>query len=168
MKIEVQIRTRGVDVAGWRDAYYSDGFSQLVVAQTNVRERQVEERTIFPGGGERCRVRVVPDVALPGPVRKLVGEEEIFYTEVSSFDPGSRSGQFEIDSPSGDDVRVTGEVRYHQDDGIVEMRFVGEVKVKIFAVGGLVERFIAGEVRKRYAALEPLLQRYVDQQTAPS
>ena len=168
MKFEVQIRTRGVDVSGWRDAYYSEGFSQLVVAETKVRERTVQERTIFPGGGERCRVRVVPDVALPGPVKKLVGEEEIAYTEISSFDPGSRCGQLEIDSPAGTDVRLAGAISYLLDNGGVEMRFAGEVKVKVFAVGGLVERFIAGEVRKRYSALEPLLQRYVDQQMASS
>ncbi len=164
MKLEVQIRTRGATIVSWREAYFSEPFCRLVEEETNLRERKVIERATLPDGHERCLVRVVPNVRLPAPVRKLVGEDEISYTEITTYDPAQGSASLEIDNPAGENVRVTGEVRYLQDDGFVEMRFSGDVKVKVFAIGGLIERFIASEVRKRYADMGALLQRYLDEQ----
>ncbi len=164
MKLRIELMTNNVTLEQWRAAYHSPAFNCIVAEQTKLRERTVVEQNILPDGKEQLKIRVVPDISLPGPVLKLVGEDEIAYTEVTTFDPRTKSTRLDIESKADKSVRVGGDVSYQVEGSGIRMRFDGKVEVKVFALGGLIERLIASEVRKRYGQIEPLLQRFVDEQ----
>jgi len=164
MKLEVEVRTNHVSLEGWRSAYHSDAFNRIVAEEMKLRERAVIEHVTLPDGTQRTSTRVVPNIKVPAPVRKLIGGHEIAYTEITTFDPVTRAGRLTIENEAGDAVQVGGDIRFHVDGGGVRMQLIGTIKVKVFGLGGLIERLIASEVRKRYAAIEPLLQRFVDEQ----
>lgn len=166
MKLAIEMLTRRVAFDRWRSVYNSQEFNDFVRERTNLRERTIVARETLPDGRERRRLRVVPDVDLPGVVQKVVGGAEIVYHEVTVFDPKSRTARLDIETEASDKVKVGGDVRYVVAADSVRVQFDGEVTVSVFGVGGVIERFIAGEVKKRYAALEGLLQEWIDSRPA--
>lgn len=163
MNFTVSMTTRGVDVARYQQVFFSEDFNREVVAAVNLKQRVIREQLTQADGAQYTRVRVVPKVALPSPITKLVEGHEIFYDEIMVFDPASRSARFAIESLAGDRVQVTGIVRFIEETDHVACHFEGEARVNVFAIGGLIERFIVSDVRKRYALVERALQRFVDE-----
>jgi len=164
MKLDLHIRTRNVDYDRYVDVYFSEEFNRSILAVAGLRDRVLEEQTTLPDGRERRRVRMVPEVALPGPIKKLAAGAEISYHEITVYDPNARSARFDVETPAGDLIRVGGEVRIAVDGSGIHLHFVGDVKVKIFGIGKLIERFIVSDVKKRYDKVEAALQRYLDAQ----
>ncbi len=162
VKFSIDMLTRRVSFDRWRSVYNSQEFNDYVRAETRVRDRTIVSFETLPSGQEKRRLRVVPDVNLPGPVRKLVGDSEIVYHEITVYDPKTRTARLDIETEATDKVKVGGDVRYILTDDSVRVQFDGEVSVSVFGVGGIIERFIANEVKQRYASLEKLLQEYVD------
>lgn len=163
MNFTVSMRTRGVDVARYQQVFFSEAFNREVVAAVNLKQRVIRDKLTQADGKQYTRTRVVPKVALPSPITKLVEGHEIFYDEIIVFDPANRSASFAIETLAGDRVRVTGIVRFIEEADHVACHFDGEVRVDVFAIGGLIERFIVSDVRKRYALVERALQRFVDE-----
>jgi Protein of unknown function (DUF2505) len=163
MQFVVEIVVRGIDYPTFRRVYYSAEFNDDVAQAAKLKERGQLEHVTLPDGRERRRVRVVPRVALPGPVQKILNGETISYEETTVFDPATRSATFSLESTAADAVQVTGVARFLEEDGGVRLRFEGEAKVKVFGVGGLAERYIVGEVRSRYEIVARLMQQFVDE-----
>ena len=85
---------------------------------------------------------------MPGPVRKIFGEE-ISSTEVSTFNPTTQMTTFELTPGTmADKTHIEGAIALTQDGGVTTETFMLEAKVKIFGVGPVVERFIEAQARE--------------------
>jgi hypothetical protein len=79
---------------------------------------------------------------MPGPVRKVFGEE-IVSTEVSTFNPSTQMTTFELTPGTmADKTHIEGAIALTEAGGVTTESFMLEAKVKIFGVGPIVERFI--------------------------
>ena len=88
-----------------------------------------------------------PDV--PGPLRKLVGDE-VLSTEHGSFDPGTERWTFTLTPGAlADKTTVSGSMATSDaGDGTTELTFTMEAKVKLLGVGGVAEKFIERQARE--------------------
>jgi hypothetical protein len=87
-----------------------------------------------------------PDV--PGPLRKLVGDE-VVSTEEGRYDAGAARWTFTLTPGSlADKTTVRGEmVTTDNGDGTCELAFTMEAKVKLLGVGGVAEKFIERQAK---------------------
>jgi hypothetical protein len=84
---------------------------------------------------------------MPGPVRKIFGEE-VVTTEVSTFDPTTSTATFTMTPGTmADKTQINGQIAFSVDGGKTVESFLLEAKVKIFGVGPVVERFIESQAR---------------------
>jgi hypothetical protein len=85
---------------------------------------------------------------MPGPVRKIFGEE-ISTTEVTTFDPATSTASFTMTPGTmADKTHIVGSIAMAERDGATQEQFTLEAKVKIFGVGPVVERFIEHQARE--------------------
>jgi hypothetical protein len=84
---------------------------------------------------------------MPGPVRKIFGEE-VVTTEVSTFDPATSSCTFVMTPGTmADKTDIRGAIAVSEASGRTVETFTLEAKVKIFGAGPIVERFIEAQAR---------------------
>jgi hypothetical protein len=85
---------------------------------------------------------------MPGPVRKIFGEE-IVSTEVSTFTPANSTTTFTLaPGTMADKTKLSGSIALSASgDGSTE-KFDLDARVKIFGVGPIVERFIEHQGRE--------------------
>jgi hypothetical protein len=85
---------------------------------------------------------------MPGPVRKIFGEE-VVTTEVSTFDPATSTATFTMTPGTmADKTQIDGAIAFALEDGTTVETFALEAKVKIFGAGPIVERFIESQARE--------------------
>jgi hypothetical protein len=85
---------------------------------------------------------------MPGPVRKIFGEE-VVTTEVSTFDPATSTATFTMTPGTmADKTHIEGAIAFAVEDGKTVETFALEAKVKIFGAGPIVERFIESQARE--------------------
>lgn len=85
---------------------------------------------------------------MPGPVRKIFGEE-VVTTEVSTFDPTTSTATFTMTPGTmADKTQIEGAIAFAVEDGKTVETFSLEAKVKIFGAGPIVERFIESQARE--------------------
>ena len=85
---------------------------------------------------------------MPGPVRKIFGEE-VVTTEVSTFDPATSTATFTMTPGTmADKTQIEGAIAFAVEDGKTVETFSLEAKVKIFGAGPIVERFIESQARE--------------------
>jgi hypothetical protein len=85
---------------------------------------------------------------MPGPVRKIFGEE-ISTTEVSTFDPSTSTTTFKMTPATmADKTQLSGSIALTDKGGTTAETFLLEARVKIFGVGPVVERFIEHQARE--------------------
>jgi hypothetical protein len=85
---------------------------------------------------------------MPGPVRKIFGEE-VVTTEVSTFDPATSTATFTMTPGTmADKTHIEGAIAFAVEDGKTVETFSLEAKVKIFGAGPIVERFIESQARE--------------------
>jgi hypothetical protein len=85
---------------------------------------------------------------MPGPVRKIFGEE-VVTTEVSTFDPATSTATFTMTPGTmADKTQIDGAIAFAVEDGKTVETFSLEAKVKIFGAGPIVERFIESQARE--------------------
>ena len=84
---------------------------------------------------------------MPGPVRKIFGEE-VVTTEVSTYDPATTTTTFSMTPGTmADKTQIDGRIALAREgDGAVET-FTLDARVKIFGAGPIVERFIEHQAR---------------------
>lgn len=163
MKLEIDLRCRGLSRAGFVELYYhSEDFNMRAQADADLDERTVMEPEHLGDGRVRRRVRIVPRVALPAPLRRALAHGPLAYVEVFTFDPDHGQAVLEVESAARDRVTVRGSLNLEERPDLLHFRFAGHVRVDVPLLGGFAERFIAAEVRQRYGTLERFLQDYVD------
>lgn len=85
---------------------------------------------------------------MPGPVRKIFGEE-IVSTEVSTFNPSTQMTTFELTPGTmADKTHIEGAIALSQEGDVTTETFMLEAKVKIFGIGPVVERFIEAQAHE--------------------
>ncbi len=89
---------------------------------------------------------------LPGPVKKLVGDN-LGYSENGHFDKRTKRYRFEIvPNTLPDKVEISGEIFLDESSsGKVTRSLDLTVKCKLFGIGGLVEKRIIEDTRQSYA-----------------
>ncbi|HEX3334071.1 MAG TPA: DUF2505 family protein [Acidimicrobiales bacterium] len=84
---------------------------------------------------------------MPGPVRKIFGEE-VVTTEVSTFDPATSTTIFTMTPGTmADKTHIDGSIAFKVDGGATVETFSLDARVKIFGAGPIVERFIESQAR---------------------
>jgi Protein of unknown function (DUF2505) len=84
---------------------------------------------------------------MPGPVRKLFGEE-VSTTEVTSYDPATSRATFTMTPGTmADKTQIDGAIALDVEGDRTVERFTLEARVKIFGAGPVVERFIESQAR---------------------
>ena len=84
---------------------------------------------------------------MPGPVRKIFGEE-VVTTEVSTFDPKTSTTTFVMTPGTmADKTHIEGAIELAVEGGTTVETFTLEARVKIFGAGPIVERFIEHTAR---------------------
>lgn len=162
VKFSVEIVGRDANLERIREIYFSQAFDDEVAKAADLLERKQRERRVQDNGVERVRTHVVPRLALPGPVQKLLKGQLVSYDEVVEYDPKSQRARFSIRSLAGKAVQVNGEVRFIEEAGAVRVRFEGEARVHVFGLGGMLERYLVSEVTTRYARAQDVLQAFID------
>jgi Protein of unknown function (DUF2505) len=84
---------------------------------------------------------------MPGPVRKIFGEE-VVTTEVSTFDPAASTSTFTMTPGTmADKTHIEGAIALAVESGSTVENFSLDARVKIFGAGPIVERFIEHQAR---------------------
>jgi hypothetical protein len=84
---------------------------------------------------------------MPGPVRKIFGEE-VVTTEVSTYDPSTTTTTFVMTPGTmADKTQIDGRIAVTREGDRTLERFSLEARVKIFGAGPIVERFIEHQAR---------------------
>src|ERR1700749_4556786 len=87
---------------------------------------------------------------MPGPVRKIFGEE-VVTTEVSTFDPATSTTTFVMTPGTmADKTHIDGVIAFARDGGRTIETFSLEARVKIFGAGPIVERFIEAQAKSMH------------------
>jgi Protein of unknown function (DUF2505) len=85
---------------------------------------------------------------MPGPVRKIFGEE-VSTTEVTTFDPVASRATFTMTPGTmADKTHIDGAIALDAEGSRTVERFSLEARVKIFGAGPVVERFIEHQARE--------------------
>jgi len=85
---------------------------------------------------------------MPGPVRKLFGEE-VVTTEVSTYDPATSTTTFTMTPGTmADKTHIEGSIAFAVEGGNTVETFNLDARVKIFGAGPVVERFIEHQARE--------------------
>jgi hypothetical protein len=85
--------------------------------------------------------------AMPGPVRKIFGEE-VVTTEVSTFVPATSTTTFTMTPGTmAEKTHIEGAIALTNENGSTVETFSLEARVKIFGAGPIVERFIEHQAR---------------------
>ena len=86
---------------------------------------------------------------MPGPVRKLFGEE-VSTLEVSTFDPSASRTTFTMTPGTlADKTHIDGAIALAREGAEAVERFTLEARVKIFGAGPVVERFVEHQAREK-------------------
>jgi hypothetical protein len=115
--------------------------------------------------GDKVSRKVVLDPpvgALPGPVKKLMGDS-FSYTEVGTYDKKTGRYTFNITpSTMADKTKVTGEIWCEK---LGEKKIARHaritVEVKVFMVGSMVEEKVMGDLKHSYDAAAPFTNGFV-------
>ncbi len=84
---------------------------------------------------------------MPGPVRKIFGEE-VITTEVSTYDPATTTTTFTMTPGTmADKTQIEGRIALAREGAGATETFLLDARVKIFGVGPIVERFIEAQAR---------------------
>ena len=85
---------------------------------------------------------------MPGPVRKIFGEE-VVTTEVSTYDPATTTTTFTMTPGTmGDKTQIDGSIALVREANGATETFLLDARVKIFGAGPIVERFIEHQARE--------------------
>jgi hypothetical protein len=154
---------KNVTVDRFVEVYFSEDFNNQVARISGLKSRVLVEEKLHADGSRDRRVRMEPNVTLPGPIQKFVGSEPISYDEVSHYDAAKKRVTYHIDSKANDRVVVKGSIAFVADGSGVRRVIDGVIEVKVLGLGGIVEKFVEAETQKGYAKIATFLQGYLDE-----
>ena len=100
--------------------------------------------------------------SMPGPVRKIFGEE-VVTTEVSTFDPAASTSTFTMTPGTmADKTHINGSIAIAVEDGATIETFALDARVKIFGAGPIVERFIEHQARETQGKAVEFMRDYLE------
>ena len=143
-----------IDIAAdqfYEKVYFDEAFNAKLYADLGFRERRVlklEDR----GDVVYREILQVPERDLPGPVKKVMGGEQLAYTEKGTWHKKTGRVEIEIVSSVKPDKSKSKGIFSIEPDGPSACKrvFDFEVKVDIFAIGGMIEKVIMDDVVKGY------------------
>lgn len=148
MKLTLQHTLRCTPTAFW-ELYFDPEFvvrMHLEALGSTSAEVVSQEGDVANGLVRTLRYGQKPN--MPGPVRKIFGEE-ITTTEVGTFDPAASSSTFTVTPGTmADKTKIEGKIVLVEKDGSTQQTFTLEARVKIFGAGPVVERFIEHQARE--------------------
>jgi hypothetical protein len=166
MKFSIELLGRGANLEQIRRIYFSQAFDDEVAKAANLVARKQLQHEVLPDGTERTHTHVVPHLALPAVIQKLLQGNVVSYDEVVELDPSLQSARFSIRSLAGKTVQVNGLIRFIEESGSVRICFEGEARIHVFGLGGMLERYLVREVTERYSRAQGVLQSFIDRAAA--
>src|ERR1043165_5493421 len=117
MKFTIDTKFLGVTVDRFIEIYFSEAFNNAVAPITGMKVRKLVEETVKDDGSRERRVRMEPNVNLPGPIQKVAdslagGKASITYDEVTSYDGTTKVARYYIDSKIRERAKVEGTIRF--------------------------------------------------------
>jgi len=99
---------------------------------------------------------------MPGPVRKLFGEE-VTTLEVSTFDPARSTTTFTMTPGTmADKTHIDGSIALERDGAETTEHFALDARVKIFGAGPVVERFVERQARETQDQAVTYMRRHLE------
>jgi hypothetical protein len=128
------------------ETFWKVFFDEAYTRALYLEELKFKELTVLERTDTSRKVRVVPQVNLPGVLQKLVGDS-FAYDEEGTFDRGRNLWTWRM-IPRKEIVSTRGSVRV-EPIGDGQSRRTDEVVIegKVFGVGGLIESTVEKEVR---------------------
>lgn len=110
------------------------------------------------------KTECVPKVELPGPVKKIFGDNA-GYIEEGTFDPKTQRFTVNVIPKVGADKIKTRGVLWVEKKGDKQCDRVVEIdnEVKVFGVGGMVESFIEKQTRANYEQAAQFTNRWIQE-----
>jgi hypothetical protein len=160
----VDTRFNNVTLDRFIAVYFSEDFNNAVAKVSGLKSRTLVDEKIQPDGSRERRVRMRPDVTLPGPIARLAPADKIAYDEVSSYDAKAQLVHYRIESAAEDRVKVAGTIKFIVEGADVRRVIDGVIEVKApLGLGSLVEKFIEEQTQKGYAKIGAFLQKWLDE-----
>jgi hypothetical protein len=155
--VEVEQRFTDVSTSQLVDAFFSERVALALADRTGMRRREVLRDDITADGVRHRRVRLwLPSpgttvAALPG----VPADDELFYDEVTSFDPRTQVARFFVITPACERVKYGGTIRFS--DGVIRVSAVLDVDAPV--IGALIEGMVLAGVKDGYDTMAALMRR---------
>lgn len=149
MKLHLRHTFPGTCDLYWQ-AYHDEGLDRAMSEASTSRREVLSRRS--EGGVTTLTQRFHVDVDLPGPVRRLIGSDQLSYDQTSVIDEPNNLIRWEVTPPVQQDrVTARGTVTIRQAGGEVERVIDGEVSVRVPLVGGQIEKAIVSAIEDGYS-----------------
>jgi hypothetical protein len=162
IKFDLVYRLQRATPSRCAELFFDAGFMQATKAAAGAKSLEEMARR-EEGARVHRRIRVVPDRAVPPPLRALLRDEVAFF-EDSVFDRDSLTVEWRSTaSVWSDRFDLAGKTTYRSAGDDVERRIVGEIRVRAAGVGGVIERLLVGDMRETHGRITLLAQRWIDE-----
>jgi len=158
------------------DAFWESFFDESYLRALYLDELEARVFDVLEIGEASRKLRIVPNMKLPAPVAKLIGES-FAYEEHGTLDRAANEWTWRMVQPASldpkskprrDAVTMHGTVRIEPSgDGHCRRTDSFTVEAKIFGLGGLIEASIEKELKNARAKEYALLARWIEPQSAP-
>lgn len=144
-------------------------FEQFQAERINLESYEEVERS-ENGGKIHRRIQVVPDIQLPGAIRKVVdkqlGDRKLYYEELRDYVDGELEYTWKIVPPvMADRMDVGGKVVVEPiDEGSCKRILDGETKANVFGIGGMLEKFLVREMTNAYDLIPGVVKEWNEAQ----
>lgn len=162
MRFDLAYRLRRVTPSRCAELFFDARFGQATKAVAGAKSLEEMDRR-EEGTRVHRRIRVVPDRAVPAPLRALL-REEVAFIEDSVFDRDSLTVEWRSTvSVWSDRFDFSGRTTFRVEGDEVERRLVGEVSVRASGLGGMIERLLVGDMKETHGRITLVAQRWIDE-----
>lgn len=158
-----------LEATAFWELLHTEAYEQFQARELGLKEYEEVDRR-QEGDTVIRRIRVAPDIHLPGPVRKFVdrhfGDEEISYIEAREERDGELAYTWWVEAPvMADKINVGGRFYVEPiDDDRCRRVLDGEAKIKAFGVGSIVERLAVQETIRTYDRIPEIVRKWKREQ----
>lgn len=149
----------------WKKIHFDPEFNRaLFEGHLGFTVFKVLSNETAPDGTIRRKTECAPKVELPGPAKKIFGENTS-YVEDGTFDPKTQRFTVDVIPKVGADKIKTRVVMWVEKKGDKQIERVVEVDntVKVFGIGGMLESFIEKQTRGNYDAAAQFTNRWIQE-----